>query len=66
LTFVRSCIAAFAVAAVAVGMAPAASAAGPHRNCTAAHQDGRWDIPRDDPDYWPAGDRDDDGIACES
>ncbi|MET0456253.1 MAG: excalibur calcium-binding domain-containing protein [Mycobacterium sp.] len=54
------------MAAVAVGIAPAASAAGPYRNCTAAHEDGRYDIPQGDPDYWSGGDRDGDGIACES
>ena len=64
--FVRVFIASAAVAAVAVGFAPAASASGPYRNCTAAHQDGRYDIPKGDPDYWSGGDRDGDGIACES
>jgi hypothetical protein len=64
--FVRVFIAAAAIVAVAVGVAPAASAAGPYRNCTAAHQDGRYDIPQGDPDYWSGGDRDGDGIACES
>ena len=67
---IRPVIAALAavafLAAGAAVTAPAASAAGPYRNCTEAHQDGRWDIPQDDPDYWPAGDRDNDGIACES
>jgi hypothetical protein len=63
---VRLLIAAAAIAAVGFGVAPAASATGPYRNCTQAHQDGRWDIPSSDPDYWPAGDRDNDGIACES
>lgn len=53
-------------AAAAVGAAPVASAAGPYANCTEAHQDGRWDIPEGDSDYWSAGDRDGDGIACES
>jgi hypothetical protein len=64
--FVRVVIAVAAIAAAAVGVAPAASAAGPYRNCTQAHQDGRWDIPQNDPDYWSGGDRDGDGIACES
>ncbi|BBZ29482.1 calcium-binding protein [Mycolicibacterium madagascariense] len=63
---VRFFIAAAAVAAVAVGMAPLASADGPYKNCTAAHKDGRYDIPKGDPDYWSGGDRDGDGIACES
>ena len=39
---------------------------GKYKNCTEAHQDGRWDIPQGDPDYWDRGDRDHDGIACES
>lgn len=59
-------MATFLVGAVAVGAAPAAAAAGPYKNCTAAHQDGRWDIPQGDSDYWSGGDRDGDGIACES
>ena len=44
----------------------AAAASGKYDNCTEAHQDGRYDIPQGDPDYWSAGDRDSDGIACES
>ena len=52
--------------AAAVGLAPIAQASGPYRNCTEAHQDGRWNIPVGDPDYWIGGDRDHDGIACES
>ncbi|HVQ50219.1 MAG TPA: excalibur calcium-binding domain-containing protein [Mycobacterium sp.] len=55
----------FLATAAAIGLAPQAVASGPYTNCTAAHQDGRWDIPKGDPDYWPA-DRDNDGIACES
>jgi hypothetical protein len=58
--------ASFLVTATAIGLAPQAVASGPYANCTAAHQDGRWDIPKGDQDYWPAGDRDNDGIACES
>jgi hypothetical protein len=58
--------AAFVCLAAAVGAAPIASASGPYANCTAAHKDGRWDIPVGDPDYWDDGDRDQDGIACES
>ncbi|WP_029117076.1 excalibur calcium-binding domain-containing protein [Mycobacterium sp. URHB0044] len=57
---------ALVVAGASIGVAPIASAHGPYANCTAAHKDGRWDIPQSDPDYWPAGDRDQDGIACES
>lgn len=43
-----------------------ASAAGPYKNCTAAHADGRYDIPQGDSDYVSSQDRDGDGIACES
>ncbi|GLP77140.1 hypothetical protein TUM20983_42500 [Mycobacterium antarcticum] len=59
-------VVALLASAVAVGVAPLAAADGPYKNCTAAHQDGRWDIPDSDPDYWSGGDRDGDGIACES
>jgi hypothetical protein len=55
-----------AALAIATGAAPMASAHGKYSNCTQAHQDGRYDIPQGDPDYWSGGDRDDDGIACES
>lgn len=50
----------------AVGAATANAATGSYRNCTEAHQDGRYDIPQGDPDYWSGGDRDGDGVACES
>lgn len=63
---VRLFVAVLAVGAVAVGVAPVASAGGPYRNCSEAHADGRYDIPQGDPDYWDKGDRDKDGIACES
>ena len=60
------------VAAAAVGIitgatvtAPVAIASGPYRNCTEAHRDGRYNIPKGDPDYQPKLDRDNDGIACE-
>jgi hypothetical protein len=53
------------IGAVAIGMAPAASAA-PYKNCTAAAQDGRYNITSDDPGYGPWLDRDQDGIGCES
>jgi hypothetical protein len=56
----------FVCLVTAIAAAPMASASGPYRNCTQAHTDGRWDIPMGDPDYWPGGDRDNDGIACES
>jgi hypothetical protein len=61
----RVLIVAIATVGLAVGIAPAAEAGGPYRNCTAAHQDGRGDIPQGDSDYWNGGDRDRDGIACE-
>jgi hypothetical protein len=63
---IKAFIVAVAVVGAAVGIAPAALAAGPYANCTQAHKDGRYDIPQGDPDYWSAGDRDGDGIACES
>lgn len=63
---VRALFVAAAIAVAATGLAPIAAATGPYANCTQAHKDGRWDIPQDDPDYWSGGDRDGDGIACES
>ena len=63
---VRGLLVAGMVAVTAVGVAPVAVAAGPYRNCTEAHKDGRYDIPQGDSDYWSGGDRDGDGIACES
>jgi len=62
----RAVLIAAVVAGSAVGIAPIAAASGPYRNCSEAHADGRYDIPQDDPDYWSGGDRDGDGIACES
>ena len=63
---VRTLLVAAAIAVAATGLAPIAAATGPYANCTQAHKDGRWDIPQDDPDYWSGGDRDGDGVACES
>jgi hypothetical protein len=54
------------LACLGVITAPAATAAGPYKNCTAAHADGRYDIPKGDPDYVAKQDRDGDGVACES
>ena len=65
-TFVTLAFVAAALVAGALGVAPSALAEGKYANCTQAHRDGRYDIPQGDPDYWPAGDRDHDGIACES
>ena len=64
--FVRVLVAAVAIVAVGIGVAPAVSASGPYKNCTAAHADGRYDIPQGDPDYKSSQDRDGDGVACES
>jgi hypothetical protein len=49
-----------------VTIAPAAQAGPPYANCTEAHKDGRYNIPKGDPAYQPKLDRDNDGIACES
>jgi hypothetical protein len=63
---IRTIFVAAAIAAAAIGVAPVAAASGQYANCTQAHNDGRYDIPQGDPDYWSGGDRDGDGIACES
>jgi hypothetical protein len=55
-----------AAGAIAIGGAPVALAERPYANCTEAHDDGRWDIPQNDPAYWDGGDRDHDGYACDS
>jgi Excalibur calcium-binding domain len=44
--------------------APTAYAGGPYDNCKQAHADGRYNIPKGDPDCRPKLDRDGDGIAC--
>jgi excalibur calcium-binding domain-containing protein len=62
----RGLVVAVAIAGIGLASRPVPRASGQYRNCTQAHQDGRYDIPQDDPDYWPGGDRDGDGIACES
>ncbi|MCG5432463.1 excalibur calcium-binding domain-containing protein [Mycobacterium sp. MYCO198283] len=65
--FVRVLVATAAVLmAAGVAAAPAALAEGQYKNCSQAHADGRSNIPQGDPDYWSGGDRDGDGIACES
>jgi hypothetical protein len=59
---VRALFIAGVVAGVAIGAAPAATAA-PYENCKAAAEDNRYSIPSDDPAY---GDwLDSDGIGCE-
>ena len=37
-----------------------------YATCTDAHNAGVFDIPKSDPAYWPDGDRDKDGYACDS
>ncbi len=64
---IRTVLAAVLLSAVtAIGTSPVALAERPYANCTEAHDDGRWDIPQDDPAYWDGGDRDHDGFACDS
>ena len=51
---------------LAIFGAPAAMAeSSKYGSCKEAAQDGRYNIPKDDPDYDPKLDRDGDGIACE-
>ena len=59
-------VAAIICGAAGMGAATASASLGSYSNCTEAHQDGRYDIPQGDPDYWSGGDRDSDGVACES
>ncbi|MCV7442260.1 excalibur calcium-binding domain-containing protein [Mycobacterium paraense] len=54
-----------AIVGVGASTAPAARAEPPYKNCTEAHKDGRYNIPRGDPAYQQKLDRDNDGIACE-
>jgi hypothetical protein len=62
---IRTFVIAAAIAAAAIGMAPAASAA-PYKNCTQARANGDTDIPSSSDKYGPWLDRDGDGVACES
>ena len=65
---IRALVVATAAAGIITGAtvtAPLATASGPYRNCTEAHRDGRYNIPKGDSDYQPKLDRDNDGIACE-
>jgi hypothetical protein len=57
-----------ALVGIGLGLAPPAVASpGPvYPNCTAAHNAGVWDILESDDAHWSDGDRDGDGIACES
>jgi hypothetical protein len=56
------------VAGIGLGLAPMASAdPGPvYANCTEAREAGDTDIMVGSEAYWEDGDRDGDGIACES
>lgn len=58
-----------AVVGLCLAVAPVASAYeyGPvYGTCGDAHNAGVYDIPESGPAYWPDGDKDGDGIACES
>lgn len=57
--------AALAAAGIGLVLAPVA-AASPYESCSEAANDGVYNIPEGSDNYWPDGDRDDDGIACES
>lgn len=48
-----------------VVFAPAVSAGPPYQNCSEAHADGRYNIPKGDEAYRSKLDRDGDGLACE-
>ena len=65
---IRLNVIAAAVAGLGLGAVPMAAASpGPvYKNCTEAHNHGVWDIPESDDAYWSDGDRDGDGVACES
>ncbi|MDX1877022.1 excalibur calcium-binding domain-containing protein [Mycolicibacterium sp. 141076] len=60
----RTLIVAALITSAGVAIAPVAQASG-YKNCSAAHADGRYNIPQGDPDYKASQDRDNDGIACE-
>jgi hypothetical protein len=59
-------VTALLVGALAVGVAPAAIADAPYKNCTQARQNGDSDIPSSSDKYGPWLDRDGDGVGCES
>lgn len=61
----RVLCAAAAAAAIAVGAAPAATAA-PWKNCTEARDNGDVNIPSSSDKYGSHLDRDGDGIGCEA
>lgn len=49
----------------AVGLAPAAVAGPPYKNCSEAHADGAYNIQQGEDGYASKLDRDGDGYACE-
>jgi len=53
-------------AGIGLGLAPTATAVSSYESCSEAADDGVYNIPEGSDNYWPDGDRDDDGIACES
>lgn len=53
-------------AGIGLGLAPTATAVSPYESCSEAADDGVYNIPEGSDNYWSGGDRDDDGIACES
>lgn len=55
-----------AVTGLGLGLAPTATAVSPYESCSEAADDGVYNIPEGSDNYWSGGDRDDDGIACES
>lgn len=62
----RTLAAAAIIAGLGVFAAPTAIAdSGPYKNCKEAHANGRYNIPKGDPDYVASQDRDGDGVACE-
>lgn len=62
----RAILCAAVISIAGLGLAPSAVAERPYANCSEARADGRTDIPESDPAYWPGGDRDQDGYACDS
>jgi hypothetical protein len=67
-TVYREIVIATLLAGASLGLAPVSSAYeyGPvYATCSDAHDAGVYNIPQDDPAYWPDGDRDGDGYACE-
>ena len=53
--------------AIGIGAAPQSHASGPvYSDCDEANSAGVYNIPKGDPAYWPGGDRDKDGYACDS